>query len=422
MLKNLKNRPTGSFKGNSLVVTVVISLILAIICSSVIMLAYLNRTQQFKDGLDDKLRANLESAINIVLADTLITTSPIVDRVDLFDEGKDSVIMKKELWGIFQVGTVAAFHGRFSKQNVFFYGPFTPPYMEGCLYVADHDRGIAVVGNAKLIGDGYLPPAGIKPAYIDQRGYNNDKLIYGKIKESARSLPLLKTQIMKRLDTLLFHQSISSAEIPDSASQNFSDTALNFYRKGTIVLSNCSFTGHILIKSDTAIEVDASAKLKDVVLVAPVIRFRKGTNAVVQAFAADSLIIEEGCGFEYPSAFVMIKRKEATLQNKMMIGSNCRIQGIILSACNDKDLYRSSVEIGSGTKIRGVIYTMGYLTLRADVEGVTMTDFFIYRSPAATYENYLVDIVLDRRQLPGHFLLPSVFDNSSAQEIVQWVK
>ena len=412
-----------SYKGNSLVVTIVISLVLAIICSSVILLAYYNRQQQFRNEIDQRLRINLESATNLVLVDSAVYSRPVLETIDLFEEKKDSVSIKKELWGIFQVATIRSFHNRLSKERSFFYGPSMPAYMNACLYVSDHNRPVAVVGDTRLTGDGYLPVAGLKSSYIAQRGFNNDKLIEGSIKNSGDSLPGLRKEVLDNLNNLLFSKpAVYSQNSIDSIEQDFSDTAVSVYSREKIILRNCFLSGHIQIKSDSEIEIDSSARINNLILVAPCIRFREGVKTTVQALASDSLIVEKNCLFEYPSVLVLLKKNNFALQNRLFIAANCKIEGVILSLCNNNDLYKTFVEIGNKTTITGVIYTMGYLVLKATVKGIVMTDFFIYRSPATIYENYLVDVTINREQLPGYFLVPSIFPSSTVGGIIQWVK
>jgi hypothetical protein len=413
-----------SYKSNSLVITVIISLVLAITCSSAILLALYNRQEQVKDNVQQKLQRNLESATNLVLADSAIYIAPVFDSLDLFDETKDSVIIKKEFWGLFQMASIRATSNNFSKQKNFFYGETVPDYMDGCLYVADHSRPIAVVGDTKLIGDAYLSRSGIKTSYIDQRGFNNNKLIEGMIKKSEDSLPGLRGNCLSNLYRLLKGgQALYSQNIPDSLDKSFTDSAFSFYKNEKITLRNCFLNGHVLIKSDSAIEIEPSARLNNIILVAPSIHFKAGvTAATVQAFATDSLIVEKGCSFQYPSILLLLKMNNSNLQNRMVIGNDCEINGELISVCNNSDLYKTSVEIGKNTKINGIIYTMGFLTLKGIVNGTVMTDFFIYKSPSTIYENYLVDITINREQLSEFFLVPAIFKGSTSQEIVQWVK
>jgi hypothetical protein len=412
-----------SYKGNSLVVTVVISLVLAIVCSSVILLAYYNRHQQLRVDAEHRLQINLESATNLVLADSSISFHLTVDTLDLFKEKKDSVEIKKELWGLFQVAGIKSFYRNFSKERRFFYGPSLPAYMNACLYLADHKRSIALVGNTNLTGDGFLPEAGIKASLIDQKKFTNTKLIDGSIKKSKDSLPPLNKRILNNLSDLIQYKlQKDSQDIPDSLQQSFADAPVYFYKKTKISLVNCSLSGHIFIKSDDAIEIDSTARLNNIILVAPSIHFKEGVKTTVQAFATDSLIVDKNCSFEYPSVLLMLKMKNATIQNKMVIGENCKLDGIILSVCRSDDFYKTLVEVGENFKMKGVIYTMGHLNLKGKVEGVVLTDFFVYKSPTTTYENYLVDVSINRKRLPEYFLASSVFSISASNGIIQWIK
>src|SRR5689334_22602042 len=136
-----------SYKGSSLVITIVISLVLAIICSTMILLAYFNRIHQQREDDLNRVERNLTSAINLVLADSSVYIQPHTETFDLFDEQKDSVTIQRELWGLFGVASVNTFHNRRSKQAHFFYGRYMSDTLNACLYVAEHNRPIALAGN-----------------------------------------------------------------------------------------------------------------------------------------------------------------------------------------------------------------------------------------------------------------------------------
>src|SRR5687767_4824769 len=301
---------------SSLVITVVISLILSILCSSVILLAYYNRQSQKTTDIENRVSDNLESAINLVLADTTIYLNPLTVGLDLFREEKDSVVISKKTWGLFQVAHVKAFYSKFSKSKSFFYGTTMPEYMNGCLYMADHQRPLSLVGEAKLVGDAYIPKAGLKASYIDQRGYSYKQLINGSVKISNENLPELNESIIENLKSLLrTGKSITAKSNPlnkDSISWSFSDTALFFFGKGKVSLKNCILRGQVIILSDNEIEVENTAKFEDVILVAPTIIFKENFQGTVQAIASDSLIVGNGCLMEYPSSLVLIKNENET--------------------------------------------------------------------------------------------------------------
>ncbi len=421
-------KQTKKLRGSSLVVTVVIALVLAILCSSLILLAYYNRQNEQTSDIEFRLNNNIESAINLVLADSIIYVSLQTDRLDLFQEGNDSVVISRRLWGLFQVGDINAFYGRFSRKKTFFYGSALPDSLNGCLYLADHQRSLSLVRETKLVGDAYLSKAGLKAGYIDQQGFSFDKLIEGEIKISNKALPGLSEEVTGNIKNLLgiCHDTAQTKGMQlyidqDSIFRSFADVPLLIFKSGKTILENCNLNGQVIIFSDSILEISSTAMLKDVILVAPSIRIKEGFRGTVQAIANDSLIVENNCFLDYPSSLILQKRETETLQNRLIIGEGCKISGIVISLCDNDDLYKSYIGMGAKTIINGVVYAMGYLNLGANVTGTVLTDFFIHKTPSVIYENYLADIEINRKKLSGFFLASPLFKGQSKKGILQWV-
>jgi hypothetical protein len=418
----------NSVPGNALVLTIVIALILAILCTSLILLAYYNRQHQLMADIAQRLDRNLESSTQLLLSNRAVPTSPQHDTIDLFGEESDSVMISTAPWGIFQTATVTACNGRFEKQRSFIFGSALPDYMNGCLYMADHKRPLSLVGHTVLTGDVYLSKAGVKATYINQRGFDNDKLVDGKIQNSQETLPEPDKGMIDYLYQLTKPDSVMGSAIEnalpsDSMVQRFTDTTAFLYSKTILNLDALTLKGHIIIKSDSIIEVGASTVCEDVILVAPVIRFEKGFTGSVQAIATDSLIAEPGCMFEYPSALILLKRPAITWQNVMRIEKGCQVNGIIITKCENADPFKTFAEIQPDCRINGIAYIMGFLAFsKATVSGTLLTDFFIYKTPSMLYENHLVDVSVNRQSLSRYFIGSGIFKNASRKEIIKWVQ
>lgn len=408
--------------------TIVIALILAILCSSLILAGYYNKYNIINAAVNRKLVRNEESVINLLLSDTTIHCNSTEEKMDLFGQDEDSVIVRRGTWGLFQFASVFSFQTRFKREKSFFYGTAVPGFMDACLYLADHQKPVSLIGNTKLKGNAYLSKAGIKPGYIDQRGFNFSSLIEGKIKNSYSDLPAINQNMFACLLPLL-SQAKSTSESKgdinvdegDSIIQHFRDTALYIFRPEKIILRDISLKGQIIISSTDLIEVSASANLEDVILVAPRIRFHSQFEGTVQAIASDSLILEAGCVLNYPSSLVLIKQTTREIQNVLKIAENCTIRGTVVVYTDQKDIFKSYVETGDNTKIEGIMYTSGYLFLRGEVDGIVLTDYFIYKSPSTIYENHLVDVELNRNKLSPYFAGATIFDNTSPKKVIKWL-
>ena len=408
---------------NTLILTIVIALILAIISISVITLGYYSRQHQIAANIEQRLSRNLESAINLVLEDNTASSFPKSDSFDLFEDNRDSVLITTAPWGVFEVACVTAFSNVFSKRQGLIFGSGLPAYMDGCLYVADHRRPLSVNGNTILTGDVYLSKGGIKPIYINQRGYDGSKLVEGTIKTSAEALPELSTAILDHLHRL----SIDSAGLApewqagDSLVHPFYNDVYTVYSK-EVNLSGLKLKGNIIIRADSLIEVDANNRLEDVILSAPIIRFKQGFKGAVQAIATDSIIVESGSVFDYPSALILLKDPDMKMQNLLRMETGCVFNGVIIAKCEKDDITRCRVELTKNTQINGVVYVMGYCSLRGQVNGTVLTDYFIYQEQNMMYENTLVDVAVNRRNLSPYFIGSTIFQKPAAKQIIKWVK
>ncbi len=406
---------------NSLILTIIIALILAILCSSLILLSFYSRQHQLTTDIEQRLNRNLESATNLVLEGEVVMEST-TDTIDLFDKQQDSVSIKVAPWGMFEVACITAFSNLFTKQNSFIGGSCLPAYMDGCLYLADHKRPLSLNGNTILTGDVYLSKGGIKPIYINQRGFSHSNLVNGNIKPSAEALPALSAPIIDNLYKQLRDSTGEEFPSGDSLVQTFYDSARVFHSKNVCQISDITLKGHVLIKADSLIEVEASAHLEDVILIAPVIRFKMGFTGTVQAVATDSLIAEAGCGFEYPSALVLLKKPDLKMQNVLRLEKGCRLKGLIIARCNNEDITRTRVDIKESTLIEGIVYVMGYCSLGGRVNGTVLSDYFIYQTQNIMYENCLVDVEVNRKKLSPYFISSPVFQQAAVKQIIKWVK
>jgi len=93
-------------------------LLVGIISTSMITLTFSNRFLEQQDDLKERLLRNVESGLQLLMAEQDASVKPFV--VDLFDEGLDSVILEKKEWGLFSIAISTAFHQttRVSKKKI----------------------------------------------------------------------------------------------------------------------------------------------------------------------------------------------------------------------------------------------------------------------------------------------------------------
>ena len=413
--------------GNSLIITIIIGLVLAILCSSLLLLFYYNRLWQSQVKIDRQLERNIQSGINLLLSDTSTIFVATPDTIDLFGDAENLIKTERERWGLFYIGLVEAYAANTKKAKLFLYGSKPEKYYDGCIYLADHQEALSLIGDTRLTGDAYLSGGGIKPGYINQRGYSFSRLLAGSIQRSKRDLPALNENTLEYLLALekstgdtSFLKSMDIIE-SDTLERSFGDTALTFFQHRRIVVAGKYLKGKIIIKSDSAIEVAKSAGLENVILVAPEIRFDAGFSGTVQAVATDSIIAEAGTSLHYPSSLVLVNNGNSIDGKRINIEKDCKLEGIILSIADSAHKQKTFVNIRSGTIITGIVYASGFLENLATIQGTALTDLFIYRNGASVYVNNLVDVEINRNLLSKYFISSPIFGNKK-NNILAWVK
>lgn len=413
---------------NTLAVTIIVTLLLGIISTSLLLLFYYNRQEAIKYSVEERVKNNLESGIELVLADTTVNSEKRVTRLSLFDSEQDSIVITSELWGIYKVATVRAFANRYSKQKTFFNAPVLNGFLNSCIYLADHKRVLSIVGNTKLSGNVFLSGAGIRPGYINQRGFDNNSFVEGEIKISEPELPSLDSSSIKNAEILLrqiedtaWIKSHRTDLADEGVFQSFTEPTLNYVCQGPLYLDKINLRGHIIVYSDTKVEVSDKAELDNVIIISPVIIFEKEFKGKVQAIARDSIILKEGCELKYPSSLLLLKRKKETIQSVIRVEGDCKFSGCIIANANPEDIFGNYFEAGKDSHIEGVVYIKGYSSLAGSIYGTVLTDYFIYKTPNVIYEDYIIDTEINRMRLSKHFTGSPIFKTPGKNKIAEWL-
>jgi hypothetical protein len=371
--------------------------------------------------IHSRLNAKMESGIHYVLSDN--GSRPESFQLLQLGENGDSVSIKTKVWGFFRTALVEAYHKSFKKRKVFLYGSTLDTNMNSCIYLADHDRPLSLVGDTKLTGDIFLPKAGIKAGYINQRGFDYPQLVTGRQKLSKGELPTfnqdLKNYVLNLFDTALITNSNES--FTNTISQSFAEHPFILQSSEPVILKESKLEGHVIVRSDSSITVAATANLINVILVAPTIRIEKGFRGIVQAFATDSLFVESNCYFDYPSVLCVIKKKPESLPPFIKCDKNCSLTGLIVALSSDNDRFKPMVQL-EAANVYGIIYCQGFLTINGNIRGSILTDYFLYRSSSTVFENYLMDVEVNRNKLSPFFVGGIFSNNARENKIIQWLQ
>ncbi|HEY8402744.1 MAG TPA: hypothetical protein VIK89_15855 [Cytophagaceae bacterium] len=415
-------------RANALFIVVVISLIIGILTSSLILIAYHYRLQISDSLLYKRLELNANSGINLLLSDyPLPYDEP--KWVDLFKEETDSILIKKSRWGVFEVGVVKASLGKSKVVKAIEYGYKPDRVSGGALYLVDQNRPLSLCGKTILRGTCYLPEAGVKRAYIEGQSFEGDKLVHGKTERSKTSLPPLNPEVQKYVVALTENPGASGIQLKeidwqeqDSIINSFLDSTSFIHSSSRLNISGKVIKGNVIIYSSSQVELSADNFIKDALVIAPSIIVKRGFTGSVQLFGTDSIIIEEEVRLTYPSVVSLVKKDFKVTQPFIRIGSKAEVTGLVVAFQQVFDLKQTLIDLRREAKVEGQVYADGFLDLKGIVHGSVACNKFTLRTHSSTYENHLLNAVIDQTQLSTHYVGSSLVKSEKVKKIIKYLE
>lgn len=418
-------------KASALYIVIIIALVIAVLCSSLIVAAYFYRSEYQKKFRYDQLQNNLNSGVNILLvgADTSYNRGA---TFSLYNNDADSVTLKKIFWGMYDIGTSIAFAQKDTSYKTFSIGYNLDSGKWAALYLIDEDRPLSLSGKTSIIGDVYIPKAGITTAYVDNKAYQGDKrLVIGTRKSSEKTLPPLSQARLDQFQRFMqqSHPGDSSISRKDSVSQSFLLPTKYFNFKKTVQnIGNIQLNGNIILVSDTTITIDSTAHLKDILVFAKSIKIKSGFNGNCQFFAKDSISIDSNCRFAYPSCLGILRFGQAGLapiQEYIHLGNGCNFAGMIFTYEKNMSALKPLVDLGKRVKITGQLYSQGGLRTKdsVEVDGSVFTSQFLYQDAFTLFQNYLINITMSSKALPPYYLTGDLCPVAGQKKkVLQWLE
>lgn len=380
---------------------ILISLLVAIIAGALVSLSFSQRMLQERAFLQERLIRNAASGIQLLLS----LEEPPINPIDLFDNQRDSLKLEKIPWGLFELGRSTAFHGQDSFIKVVFLGWVPQTEQRAALYLADGNSPLAVCGSTEIIGDAYLPRAGVKRGHIPNANYQGTKMVYGEIKISKINLPAFnekKLTALKNMPTdLLANTSLEGDTIVGSFAE-----APKIIKGGLLRVDNIVLKGHLILIAEQAISFGANAVVEDILVFAPQIIFEEGFVGQLQAVAGDSLYVAPNCRFLYPTTLGVLRSSDNQTAAYLHIDSLAEVKGLVWLKDLAGGRQKAQARIASSTFIEGEVYVDGFLDFQGVVYGRVACRKFSLRTAASVYENHLLNCKIDIHKRHKAFLLP----------------
>ncbi|MFL5763636.1 MAG: hypothetical protein ACJ77K_06810 [Bacteroidia bacterium] len=391
-------------KAGSLFYAVVLSLVVSILTSSILLLGYNIRFACDRADLQRRLMLNANSGIQLLLSSGDKAEEEFRTTVDLFDQQIDSVELSSKNWGVYRVICSKAIHRNEQKMITAFCG--SAPKEKYCIWMADHNRPLAVCGNTLLKGDAFLPAVGVKRGFIEGQEFNGTEMVKGEIRKSTSIVPPLAENLITSLRDIFSGQTGNSDSLA-YFDEGFSDTLVNDFNKPTITffsgtdlnLSQGFYYGNIVFVAKGTITVSHGAVLHDVLLTGRKIILQQSFRGNLQAFARDSVLLEKDVTLSYPSALGVIKSSEKGVAAVITTGSDS-IFGSLLALKGKTEIDNAGVILEKDCFLEGEIYTDGFSAVSGVVHGSLTCSSLLLRTPSSVYENHILNATIDALARP----------------------
>ncbi len=413
---------TKSLPARALFYAILVSILVALMTSAMLWGSYQQHQLMGRQTLETRLLHNSASGMALLLNSRAATIAP--QWLDLFGQGQDSVLVQQAPWGLLDVATVKSRRraGGYADSVVqtALLGRSAPDY---ALRLAEGTKALQLYGQTRLVGDAYLPRAGIERGYANigqGTPYQGDRLVYG-----VRHLtqPQGFQALQPRFDSLEAYLQRPATLLLES------DSVVQPFHQPTAVLQVDDFQtqglvlkGHVLIVARTAIEVSAASVLEDVVLMAPAIRVQAGFRGSLQAFAWDSLVVEPQVDLTFPSVLSLLPRRvEGPRGPYLQMASESQLMGTILAPRFGYSPQKTVVQLAMDAQVVGQVWVTGILEHQGRVWGSVVCDEFLLKTPKGLYPNCLLDAVIDRSKLPDAYLAPSLLSTATSKQVLKYL-
>lgn len=408
------------FKAGALYFAIVIAFFIAIVSASLLMLGAHYRSAYLKEIRFGRLLNNLNSGVEFVLADRGKFEETKV--VDLYADGTDSLKIERKPWGLFDLAVMSSFVLQDTLKRAMLIGTVTD---STAVYLSDEDRPLSLGGTTMISGNVYLPKSGVKQSYVDGKPYAHEKLINeGKISHSSRTLKTLTKEMLNGLKDKLVKPKHQLPLLNEAVvNQSFFAETLVFGLDQKAILKNVKLKGNVILYADSSITIRASAQLDGIQLYAPYIKIEEGFNGNCQLFATDSIVIAKKAKLNYPSVAAVIRADQAVAVPQIVLGNDVNFEGILFSYEAKRSPLQTLISLGKNTKVKGEIYSTGLLALSKGVrvEGKVSCNRFLMHATGTLYENFLIDVTLNRPDRNSYYLSSRLFEPNFQQKVLKWM-
>lgn len=390
-------------RGGMLPYVISLSIVLTGIVSAFLMILYYQNIVWSAYEIKARIINNLKSGTELIQGSD-ISNFPIdsIFVIDLYQEGRDSVFITREKWGIIDLVHVRAKDVHFERKMSLFMGVSDSYLNRVALYLSDNlGSGLTVGGKTQFVGDVFVPKQGIHAASLTSNPFIYEKIYSGMKYQSETTLPPIKGEIIHAVSRLFSliekkdHVNTIGNVFRGKNWHSFNEPCIIEYADIDLEL-DAELRGHFVIVSSKSILVKSTSVLHDVILISPKVKIESGFSGALQIFATNEIDIGSDVQLGYPSYLCCNDSENA----KINIGRDSRIEGgIIQWPIQEGSLSGSGVVVSDYAELRGVVIASGIADLRGFIDGqVFCNQTFFKDNNELVLHNWLVDCHILKRE------------------------
>jgi len=401
------------YKAGILSYVLAVGILISGMLSAMIFYLYYTRMEVITYQKKIDVMENLDQAVKISLASGNSFEYHRTYHYDLYGNERDSISILKQKWGCFDLFKVASHRDHIIQHKTYLTGHQLSSKGRSAIYLPDEGQALSLAGKTKITGDCYLPLAGVQSAYINQIGYQNKQLIYGKRKRSAK-LPKIQTkEIYQSFEDSGFEKTYS---LSYSVDHSFISDRITISHDGLVT---GDVRGNVLIRSSGRIVFDSLAHCEDVIVFAPVIEFLPGFEGNGQFLASDTIIVRPKVRLNYPSVLALYNERDVGM---IKLFEKSKVTGWVIVDGEDGGFRRRQVYIEDTAILEGMVYCNGLLENYGSIWGNATVKKFLVNSSRGRFENYIFNGEINALKLDSSFVtLPGWFFKERA-EVLQYLK
>jgi hypothetical protein len=410
-------------KGGALYIALIISIVIGITLSIFILIGFHTQKQVISQINLQQLKNNLNSAFTIAQSEYFLENEN--NQWLAIGPESDSIRIKRIQWGAYTLISTESKNAHQYLKQCGLYGESNST--DTAILICDHKEQISLAGKIKFNGNCYFPKAEYKPTVIEGRNFNPISSFRNFLRPAPRSLPIIRNGFIAGVKKSLLELNPGTDSLVDVLANvlnnNFSARTI-VVQEENINLSSYQLTGNIKLVGTKTVLINKTNILNNVLVIAPVVRIRKGFTGTLNIIASDSIIVEENCLLNYPSSLIVLKKSIHDNNSKVIsIGTNSKIYGslICLKETDEQTLIKEMIKLNSGSEIYGLIYSSGYAQLQGKIYGSAYCDKLIFKSSTTIYENHMIDCEIDPKKYGLSMVVPGIFRNRLSNKCCKWL-